>query len=282
MKEKLEVDENSIFSNDTYAHLSVLEIESIWANSKKPRTKFSVVENSSKNKKNSDLLGNILNQPLKPKFPFSDRSLIPEYYNDASELFCNELKLFLGEIYDINVARNQFIDSEIAWILVEQDKKRKLYENLKNKKVQGKIELFDQEQLIKHFGTLSMFKIWLESKKMHEMNKESHKESKIEVIENPHPNIFKNQYAYQMFLDLKNSTVKQKTIVADYSFIFHKMNDKSIEAINSFVTEPAFIKFLNKYHNAQIDEVKLPFRNPKNKEPLYAMILNKYQANILE
>ncbi len=103
---------------------------------------------------------------------------------------------------------------------------------------------------------------------------------KTEIPESPNPYIFKNRYAYLMFYELKASTVKQKTIVADYSFIFHKMKHKSIEAINSFVTEPAFIKFLNTYHEAGITGVKLPFRNPDNKQPLYTTILDKYKANL--
>lgn len=102
-----------------------------------------------------------------------------------------------------------------------------------------------------------------------------------EIPVNPYPLIFKNGYAYQMFLELKELTVKNKTIVADYAFIFHKMKDKTIKAINSVITEPAFIKFLNENFGTDISGVKLSFRNPANKQQLYTTILNKYQKDIL-
>ncbi|HXB42306.1 MAG TPA: hypothetical protein VNZ49_17335 [Bacteroidia bacterium] len=111
--------------------------------------------------------------------------------------------------------------------------------------------------------------------------KEKNKQSVIELPENLYPLIFKNGYAYQMFLELKELTVKNKTIVADYSFIFHKMKDKHLKAINAIVTGPAFIEFLNKNFKTEIDVKKLPFKNPNSKLQVYSTILNKYQSNIL-
>lgn len=102
------------------------------------------------------------------------------------------------------------------------------------------------------------------------------------IPENPHPLIFLNGYAYQMFLELKELTVKEKTVVADYSFIFHKMKDKTIKAINSVVTEPAFIEFLNENFHTDISVTKLPYRNPDTKQPLYTATLDKYKADILK
>ena len=107
------------------------------------------------------------------------------------------------------------------------------------------------------------------------------KELHTSTPENPHPLIFKNGYAYQMFLELKGLTVKTRTVVADYSFIFHKMKGKNLKAINAVITEPAFIEFLNKHFQANISAIKLPIRNPDNKQQTYSTVLTKYKECIL-
>lgn len=94
------------------------------------------------------------------------------------------------------------------------------------------------------------------------------------------PSIFKNLASFEMFLELKSLTVKEKTKIADYSFIFHQMKDKSIKAINSYVTQPVFIEFLNLNFKANILERKLPYRNPETKKILYTSILNKFKSQI--
>lgn len=94
--------------------------------------------------------------------------------------------------------------------------------------------------------------------------------------------IFKNREAFQMFLELRSLTVKSNTVVADYSFIFHKMIQKDLKAINPQTTQPDFIKFLNKNFQAGITATKLPFKNPDNKQLIYASVLKKYRDNILK
>jgi hypothetical protein len=114
-------------------------------------------------------------------------------------------------------------------------------------------------------------------------------ESKSEVTdtssngnnENPFPFIFKNDHAFDMFMELKNLTVKQNSIVADYSYIFHKMKHKDLGAINKSVTQPVFIEFLNSTQNTDISVNKLPFRNPSSKQPVYSTVLDKYKAKII-
>jgi hypothetical protein len=101
------------------------------------------------------------------------------------------------------------------------------------------------------------------------------------ALENPYPLIFKNGYAYQMFLELKELTVKTRTVVADYSFIFHKMKGKHLKAINAVITEPTFIEFLNKHFQTNISVIKLPMRNPDNKQQTYSAVLTKYKEGIL-
>jgi hypothetical protein len=102
------------------------------------------------------------------------------------------------------------------------------------------------------------------------------KKNNIQIPENPYPTIFKDGCAYQMFLELKALTVKDNSIVADYGFIFHQMKKKTIQAINSIVTEPAFIKFLNTNFQTDISVVKLPYKDPEYKQKPYSIILGKY------
>jgi hypothetical protein len=106
-------------------------------------------------------------------------------------------------------------------------------------------------------------------------------ETKITLVENPHPTIFKNGHAYSMFLELKELTVG-RFVVADYAFIYNKMKDKKLKAINDIVTEPIFIKFLNEEYKTEIHVIKLPFKNQQNKQQLYKTILDKYEGNILK
>jgi len=95
-----------------------------------------------------------------------------------------------------------------------------------------------------------------------------------------YPEIFKNIHAYNMFLELQKLTVKPNSVVADYSFIFHKMKHKDFRAINQTVTEPIFIRFLVETQNAEISVNKLPFKNPKYKQPIYTTTLDKYKGLI--
>ncbi|MBK9477838.1 MAG: hypothetical protein KA450_01365 [Bacteroidia bacterium] len=99
---------------------------------------------------------------------------------------------------------------------------------------------------------------------------------------NPYPIIFKNGYAYQLFLELKEETVKDRTEVADYAFIYHKLKNKTFYAINSIVTQPAFIKFLNENFHARITVNILPIKTPARKEEVYKKLFNKYKNGILK
>ena len=83
-----------------------------------------------------------------------------------------------------------------------------------------------------------------------------------------------------MFIELKNILVDDKTKVAGYSFIYHKMKFKGIKAINTSITEPGFIEFLNDNFGTKITAVKLPFRDPKAKRQAYNIILAKYVSSI--
>jgi len=104
---------------------------------------------------------------------------------------------------------------------------------------------------------------------------------KTDIQNNPYPKIFKNLASYQMFIELKELTVTEN-IVADYSFIYHKLINEKLGAINDTVTHPIFINFLKKEYELDISANKLPFKDPKNKQPLYTTILNKYIADIVK
>lgn len=107
-------------------------------------------------------------------------------------------------------------------------------------------------------------------------------EPKAEAPKNPYPSIFKNGYAYSLFVELQELTVRVRTRVADYSFIYHKMKAKNIQAIHKTVTEPAFIQFLNKTYNTDIGLNKLPFRNPESKQTIYKATLKKHKGDIIK
>lgn len=99
--------------------------------------------------------------------------------------------------------------------------------------------------------------------------------------ENKYPKIFKNGYAYQMFIELKNLTV-DKNHLADYGFIYYKLFDKKVGAINDNITHPKFINFLVKEFNADIVAKKFTFKNQQNKQQAYNTTLEKYKDNIID
>lgn len=90
--------------------------------------------------------------------------------------------------------------------------------------------------------------------------------------------IFKNKYAYEMFLKLKELTIKgAKYETANYAFIFHKM--VKLKYINK-VKHEVFMKFLNDFHDTHITNEKFPFKNPQNKQALFASVLKDFQSKI--
>lgn len=99
--------------------------------------------------------------------------------------------------------------------------------------------------------------------------------------ENKYPKIFKNSYAYQMFIELKKLTV-DKNPLADYGFIYYKLIDKKIGAINDNITHPKFIDFLRKEFDVDITAKKFTFKNQQNKQQAYNTTLEKYKANIID
>ena len=99
-----------------------------------------------------------------------------------------------------------------------------------------------------------------------------------QIPQNPHSKIFKNGFAYQMFIELKDKTAITDNINADFAFIFHKMRDN--EYINKKVKHREFIDFLNENFFTKMVDVKFPFRNPKYKEKIYSKILEKYEPLI--
>lgn len=103
----------------------------------------------------------------------------------------------------------------------------------------------------------------------------------IESIEpkNEYPKIFKNGYAYQMFIELKTLTV-DKNHLADYGFIYYKLINKNVGAINDNITHPKFINFLVKEFDADIVANKFTFKNQQNKQQVYNTTLEKYKANL--
>lgn len=109
---------------------------------------------------------------------------------------------------------------------------------------------------------------------------ESTKEGGIKptVPNNKYPSVFKNGYAFEMFIELKDLTVKPTTILADYSFIFHKM--KGFGYIGKDVKHKTFIDIINKKFDAGISAKKFAFKDQEAKKIVFSTLLNKYKPLI--
>jgi len=94
--------------------------------------------------------------------------------------------------------------------------------------------------------------------------------------------IFKNGYACQFFLDLKQSTVKEDTLAADYGFIFFKLKDPDLKAIHPSTKHKDFFAFLKEKCQVIVPGTKFPKTNPKGKQAIYNELLKKHQTHILK
>ena len=108
-----------------------------------------------------------------------------------------------------------------------------------------------------------------------ENNKTSETLLNIHLTKNLYPHIFTNDIAYNIFIELKNLTVGQKTQLADYSFIYHKMKKKSL--LIKDTKHKTFINLLNDSFGADISAIKLPFKNQSSKNLVFSTLLDKYQ-----
>jgi hypothetical protein len=118
------------------------------------------------------------------------------------------------------------------------------------------------------------------------------KESKSEIPTNPideskhisepknkYPSIFKNGYAYQMFLELKAQTaINKDTELANYAFIYHQM--KRVGFILPDVKHKTFMKFLNDEYGKDITAIKFNFMNPASKMAIFSNLLEKFRPLI--
>jgi hypothetical protein len=133
-----------------------------------------------------------------------------------------------------------------------------------------------KEEKIKHLGYIIEYINSFEDEDLKVKTNTSNPNK--EVPENPFPTIFKNGYAYQMFLKLKATTVIQRSELADYSFIFNKMKNENF--IIKDTKHKTFIEFLNKNCEANISAPKFQYKNQRIKEPAYNTILNEFQPLI--
>ena len=111
---------------------------------------------------------------------------------------------------------------------------------------------------------------------------------KKSIIEpkNPYSEIFKNGYAYNLFVEMKGQFVgdSRKNLGAKYGFIFHNMKyhgDKELkQALKFSVTENIFIAFLVDDLKIDYKFDRLPKSNPDNKQSAYKLLVDKYKALI--
>lgn len=187
--------------------------------------------------------------------------------------------LYRGVLFPINslsVIKNYIDNTKVNGATIEYD-----FIHSPNFLFQNKAEIIPQI----YAECCWLYVRWLE---LHLKQKQRKRKSKalpptLDDIapKNPFPNTFTNGYAYNMFLELQKLTVAEKTIAADYGFIFHHMKKKSLKAIHSSLSHRSFIKFLNDNKYADLDIIKLPFKNPLKKQATLSILLEKYKESIL-
>lgn len=165
--------------------------------------------------------------------------------------------------------KNQTVLNYITDLLIENDLKPIDAIKILNKSTSN----FSPEFKDAHFQNI------IDYLKSIDVTKEPQQSSK--EPENKYPKIFKNGYAYQMFIELKNLTV-DKNHLADYGFIFQKLVKKDLRAINETIKQAYFIKFLVKEFDADISATKFPHKDQQFKQQTYNTILVKYKANIID
>ena len=90
------------------------------------------------------------------------------------------------------------------------------------------------------------------------------------ILRNKYPLIFKDDYSYNLFLELHNQYKKQKkTTLANYSFIFHAMTEDEIKYLTCRPID--YIKFLSEF-DIQIDKVDTRQSSQTKKLTIYNTI----------
>lgn len=97
---------------------------------------------------------------------------------------------------------------------------------------------------------------------------------------NPNTEIFKNGYAYNLFIELKQAIVLPNTKLADYGFIYHFLKHGELKAINKGVSHDTFINYLNNKHDAMIKTIKLVNTNTPRKTNIANNLIENYRAHI--
>jgi hypothetical protein len=122
---------------------------------------------------------------------------------------------------------------------------------------------------------------WLEDGFTYENSIEEEKKQVDNPVEvkNKHPQIFKNGYAYQMFLELRDLTVyHKKNELADYAYIFHQM--KRYGFILPDVMHSTFIAILNKVYGAEISATKFTYKDQESKKAAFSTLLERFRPLI--
>lgn len=88
------------------------------------------------------------------------------------------------------------------------------------------------------------------------------------------PPFFSCKKTYDFFLELQELLVDKKTIYADYSFIFHKMQGRGY--IKEGVKHRTFIEFLKSNYNVELNYDKFQFKNQEKHRNIFDKIEKKY------
>lgn len=104
------------------------------------------------------------------------------------------------------------------------------------------------------------------------------KETSVPRKINPHPAIFINEDAYQLFKALTKLTVKTKEERAGYAFIFHSMVNKNL--ITRGMKHQTFITFLNENFKTEIDASSFPYKHTTSKQKIFNHLYEEYLESI--
>ena len=101
------------------------------------------------------------------------------------------------------------------------------------------------------------------------------KDAELKTIERWHPEVFKNNDCYTLFIDFIELVSTPELKWPDVCFIFHQMYAKYY--IVEQQTQKSFIKFVNQKLNTDFDKEEIPKRSQEKNLFLYKKLLKKFQ-----
>jgi len=189
------------------------------------------------------------------EFYFKNINNTLNYYGSVYD-FLFEYRLFLKFK---EIANNTLISS-----------KTKLYNGLAIKEcVEFATEWFFEKDNI-YCQKLELFKV-------SETQIKNQTDNSLNVEDNPNPRIFINSKSFELFKYLHENLVRNRYLLADYSFIFRYMQKDGY--IDKHTPESEFRDFLSKDYKIVIDKLKLKgYCETESKMNLYSTAINLFKS----